>query len=82
MTTGGMASHKQRYLDARVEGAQTASEYQDWYIEHPEAFVAGAQYALDKMLASLEHKGLIDASNLEHILALEILEKAKQGDPR
>lgn len=79
----GMASNgHERYKNARVEGAKTDAEVQDWHDEHPEAFVAGVQYALDQMLGALESRGLIDKNNFEHHLAIDILDKAKTGRPR
>jgi hypothetical protein len=84
-----MADAKQRYLDARVEGAKTLADAYAHYAESPTAFVAGVQYALDKLLSNADWHNIpyprigdvvtVDALN---VLALEILEKAKRGEPQ
>lgn len=84
---------RQRYLDARVEGAQTLGEYYSWCEEYPEVFVAGVQYALDKILGESERHfamvlppypslGGVVTLDVLNAMAVDILEKAKRGEPQ
>lgn len=80
----------QAYLDARVEGAKTLSDAYYHVKENPEVFVAGVQYALDKILASSDRYGIFWTALNQHGMTIEmlhaeafdILEKAKRGEPQ
>jgi hypothetical protein len=73
----------QRYVDARVEFAQTLADAYRHHAENPEVFVAGVQYALDKMLSSIDRVKDVDFFyNYHHLIALDILQKAKRGEPQ
>jgi hypothetical protein len=86
-----MADEKQRYLDARVEGAKTLADSYKNYKRSPTAFVAGVQYALDKLLSASDRFNLpypaagvdeVVTVQMLHLLAVDILEKAKRGEPQ
>lgn len=68
-------------MDARVEGAKTLSDSYRHCQKDQEVFVAGVQYALDHMLKSLESMTM-GSLELEHAVAIGILEKAKRGEPQ
>jgi nucleotide-binding universal stress UspA family protein len=79
----------QDYMDARVEFAQTLSDAYRQHGKDPEVFVAGAQYALDKILNYAERYGIfgnIDDAMIGvgglHREAVVILERAKRGEPQ
>lgn len=82
----------QQYMDARVENAKTLADYHRNYAENPEIFVAGVQYALDRMLGMSERYynipypspsiGDVVPVRMLHIIGIEILEKAKRGEPQ
>jgi hypothetical protein len=73
----------QRYVDARVEFAQTLADYYRHHGTDPEVFVAGVQYALDKMLSSIDQVKDADFFyGYHHVVALDILQKAKRGEPQ
>jgi hypothetical protein len=73
----------QDYMNARVEFAKTLADAYRQHGKDPEVFVAGAQYALDKILGGYERTGFNDASlRYLHSLAIDILEKAKKGEPQ
>lgn len=71
------------YDDARVEGAKTLGDAYRHHRRDPDAFVAGAQYALDAVLAEQEHRlaGLPLSATILDRLAAGVLEQAKAGDP-
>lgn len=80
---GPVPDPKQRYLDARVEGATTLADAYNWHAEYPEVFVAGVQYALDKMLSRMD--AVAEAFHIDdamHNHAIDILEAAKRGEPQ
>jgi hypothetical protein len=84
----------QDYMDARVDFAKTLSDAYRQHGKDPEVFVAGAQYALDKILGYAERYGIpvrtlfgnsndamIGVGGL-HREAVVILERAKRGEPQ
>jgi hypothetical protein len=82
----------QAYMDERVDGAKTIADYYQHYADAPAAFIAGAQYALDKILAQSERnynmpypaKGIGDVVTVRmlHLMAVDILKKAKRAEPQ
>jgi hypothetical protein len=73
-----------RYLNARVEGAKTVAEAYSHHHRDPEAFVAGVQYALDKLLGSNNWDVLktFSMDKWAANVAVDILERAKRGEPQ
>jgi hypothetical protein len=73
----------QQYMNARVEGAKTLADAYRHCAENADVFVAGVQYALDKMLSGYENTGFNDVSlRYLYSLGIDILEKAKRGEPQ
>lgn len=82
----------QRYVDARVNGAKTVADAYFHVSKSPSAFVAGVQYALDKILGQAERVynipypevGLGDVVTVHilYVIGHETLEKAKRGEPQ
>lgn len=70
------------YDDARVEGAKTLGDAYRHVRRDPDAFVAGAQYALDSMLKELETVSGSPVRDYHDHLATRILERAKAGEPQ
>lgn len=77
-----MANGKARYLEARVADASTVGDAYRHYDHNPDSFVAGAQYALDVMLRTLDQVTVNTTLEVEYSIALEILERAKRGQPQ
>lgn len=81
---------KQAYLDARVKGAKTMAEAYSQHAKDPEVFVAGVQYALDSLLKHTDMFNLpypalgeeVVSRYMLHMEAVNILEKAKRGEPQ
>jgi hypothetical protein len=79
----------QRYLDARVEGAKTLADAYARHAENPTSFVAGVQYALDKLLSDVDRYGISLTILKEPVVTVKmlndagyhILERAKKGEP-
>jgi hypothetical protein len=82
----------QRYKQARVDGAKTAGDSYRHYLNNPEAFVAGVQYALDRVLSQSKRYynlpypadgvGDVVTVHMLHVMGVDILEKAKRGEPQ
>jgi hypothetical protein len=79
---------EQTYLEARVEGAKNLAGVYSLYAQAPECFVAGVQYALDRLLSmgsqsySLPYPnpgiGDVVTVNMLHRMAIDILTQAKE----
>jgi hypothetical protein len=67
-------------LDARVDSAKTIGQAYSQYAANPEVFVAGVQYALDQMLKACDQSDFW--YDFHHHMAIDILERAKQGKPQ
>jgi len=76
------SASKQRYEDARVEGAKTVRDSYLHYETNPDSFIGGVQYALDLMMKGLERTTVDTNLVVEYAIALEILERAKRGEPQ
>lgn len=72
-----MLSPQEKYLDAH-NGRATPQQAKWQYIQNPEAFVAGVQFALDEMLASLDIFHV--PHNHEYTVATDILERVNRGE--
>ena len=80
--------HVARYLEARIEEASDLAGIYNLYKQAPECFLAGVQYALDKILSQSERAynmpyptpGIGDVITIKmlHIVAIEILNQAKE----
>lgn len=71
--------HEQSYLEARVDGAKELAEIYNFYTKAPDCFIAGVQYALDKMLSrTSDLHDLINISDVLHANAFDILTNAKE----
>lgn len=75
-----MTTDRERdYLEARVEGAKTLAESYEHYYQSPECFVAGVQYALDRMLARTQDlHNILAIGDVMHAHAIDILNQAKE----
>lgn len=80
-----------RYLAARVDWAKTLADAYRHHGESPTSFVAGVQYALDKILSQSStyyniatplNIGDVVTIHMLHLIAYEILERAKKGEPQ
>ena len=79
---------EQMYLEARVEGAKDLAGAYSFYTQAPECFVAGVQYALDRMLSMgsrsynlpYPNPGIGDVVTVDmlHRMAIDILTQAKE----
>jgi hypothetical protein len=80
----------QAYMDERVDGAKTIADYYRYHADAPNVFVAGVQYALDKLLGESERHASITIHRIGdvvtvrmlHLMAVDILKKAKRGEPQ
>lgn len=79
--------HVARYLESRIEGATDLAAIYNLYKQAPECFLAGVQYALDKVLSLGERAYNVPSSELGedvvtvkilHLIAIDILSKAKE----
>ena len=70
------------YDDARVEGAKTLGDAYRHHRRDPEAFVAGVQYALDKVTREFDRFGVPGDAAYVDRLAADLLERAKAGEPQ
>jgi len=71
--------HEQSYLEARVDGAKELAEIYNLYAKAPDCFVAGVQYALDKILnRTSDLHDLVNIGNVLHANAYDILTQVKE----
>lgn len=81
--SGAEQSSESAYDRERVENAKTMGDSYSNHALSPQAFVGGAQYALDKLLNALDgypvHPVLAEAIDNE---AARILQRAKAGEPQ
>jgi len=70
------------YLEARVEGAKELAGIYNLYQQAPDCFIAGVQYALDRLLSRTEdlHDQLHGSfGRVLHTNAIDILTQAKEN---